>query len=106
MRFSWVTFALAAALPALAQAGVWKRTRADGTTEFTNVPPGGRGWKSVKEVPHTAPAAPVAEVAPVAATTMPAPALAPAPAPAPSRASTIWTRENDDGTVEFTNLSP
>jgi soluble lytic murein transglycosylase-like protein len=99
--------------------GVWSRTRADGTMEFTNAPRGG-GWQSVKGLPRrAAPRAPVA--APASGGALPAvpaaPSIGPGPvAPgraAPARAASarprggaVWARENADGTMEFTNVSP
>jgi Transglycosylase SLT domain len=87
-----------AAAPALG--AVWKRVRPDGTSEFTNIPPEGKEWKRVKGAagPERSSAPPVRESASRPAATG---------SSTGSRAgSTIWGRENEDGTLEFTNLSP
>jgi hypothetical protein len=82
--------------PALA--AVWKRVRADGTEEFTNIKPTGSDWKRVKGgAPEKGGAPPVRERA-----SRPGEASAPAARPR----STIWGRENEDGTLEFTNINP
>jgi hypothetical protein len=76
-------------------ASVWKRTRADGTVEYTNVAPQGGGWSSVKEAGRLQAASRAKRTA--------------APAPqrlASSSGSTVWAREHDDGTMEFTNITP
>jgi hypothetical protein len=87
-----IALALVLAGASSAGAGVWKRTRSDGTEEFTNVRPAAKEWRRVRE-----PAAGKGVVQPP-------------PGPAPARSSAgggiIWGRENDDGTVEFTNLHP
>jgi hypothetical protein len=86
--------ALLAALPlfaSLAEAKVWKRARPDGTVEFTSAPRTSKGWSAVSEFDGVAPAEPPAETISL-------------PRPRPS--NVVWTRERDDGTVEFTNLQP
>jgi len=83
-----------AALPlliSLAEAKVWKRTRADGTVEFTSAPRTSKGWTPVPEFEGVAPAEPPAETISL---------------PRPRPGNVVWTRERDDGTVEFTNLQP
>ena len=78
-------------LPQAGHAKVWKHTRGDGTVEFASDPRAGKGWDAVSDferVPVYAPAGPSITL---------------------SRArpsSVVWTRERDDGTVEFTNLQP
>jgi soluble lytic murein transglycosylase-like protein len=114
--------------PHAAFAAVWKRTRRDGTIEFTNLPPGDRGWQRLKGGGRGAPAGPQSQggtaapgiAAPAAVPAGGAPAAAPGagrapaaealldrrPAGAPGRETVIWSRENEDGTIEFTNLQP
>ncbi len=73
------------------QAKVWKHTRGDGTVEFASDPRTGKGWDTVSEFDRV----------------HPADGLGPSltlPRTRPS--SVVWTRERDDGTVEFTNLPP
>jgi len=74
------------------EAKVWKRTRSDGTVEFTSAPRMQKGWDPVAgfERPKAA-AAPREEVISL---------------PRRRGASVVWTRDRDDGTVEFTNLDP
>ncbi len=77
-------------------AAVWKHTRADGTVEFASNPRSGKGWSSVAESRRPAPAAPDSD-----------PSGSPASHSLRSRGgSVVWTRERDDGVVEFTNLQP
>ncbi len=73
-----------------ADAAVWKRIRKDGTEEFTNTRPSGDGWTPVKS----------------AGGARAGRSTAPSPTTGGSGGSVIWGRENADGTVEFTNLSP
>jgi len=83
--------------PALA--AVWKRVRADGAEEFTNIKPSGTDWKKVKGgAPEKGGAPPVREraIRPASATT----------ASVARPGSAIWGRENEDGTLEFTNINP
>lgn len=95
-----LVFSLGIPLPGLA--GVWKRHRSDGTLEFTNLPPAGRGWRSQGEVP-VKPATGAGD--PGGAET--AVAANPAPAPPTARGSgAFWYRERADGVMEFTNLHP
>jgi hypothetical protein len=87
---------LLASAPALA--AVWKRVRADGTEEFTNIRPTGSEWKRVKGgAPEKGGAPPVRES--VGRSTS-------SSAPTVARGSAIWGRENEDGTLEFTNINP
>jgi soluble lytic murein transglycosylase-like protein len=91
-----------AALPALSvSAAVWKRTRADGTEEFTNARPAGNGWTAVKSAGRGSAAPPAAGATPAS----PA-ASGGGGGTISASGSKIWSRENEDGTVEFTNLSP
>jgi len=97
---SWrLAFALVL-LPALATPGnadVWQRTRADGTVEFTNVPPKGGSWSAVKETRGMSAAAARSRQA------LPTMRL---PTRTSSSGGVVWSREQDDGTLEFTNVSP
>ena len=80
------------AVPArVADARVWKHTRADGTVEFTSTPRGAKGWDHVATFDHPAVAERPSDVVSL---------------PRERPASVVWTRERDDGTVEFTNLQP
>jgi len=82
------------ALPLLAsvvQAKVWKHTRADGTVEFTSAPRQGHGWDTISSAEDPRAANPAPEVISL---------------PRTRGANVVWTRERDDGTVEFTNLQP
>jgi hypothetical protein len=74
-----------------ADAAVWKRTRPDGTEEFTNVRPSGKSWRVVESAGRAA--------RPAAA----APRIA---SSSGGGGGAVWTRQNADGTVEFTNLQP
>jgi ATP-dependent Clp protease adapter protein ClpS len=92
MTSRFVLTMLAIALPtSTASAKVWKHTRADGTVEFTSAPRGDKGWDAVSKFDRTRAADPAREVISL-----------------PHRHGTnvVWTRERDDGTVEFTNLQP
>jgi hypothetical protein len=95
--------ALMAGFAAPGHADVWQRTRADGTVEFTNVPPRQGAWKSVKESRGINAAVRAARRASASASSLP-------PVPVPTRTSSsggiVWSREHDDGTMEFTNVSP
>ena len=78
-------------LASMVQARVWKHTRGDGTVEFTSAPRGGPGWDSISGVEGGGTSRPVSEVVSL---------------PRARPANVVWTRERDDGTVEFTNLQP
>ena len=78
-------------LASAVHARVWKHTRADGTVEFTSAPRGGKGWDAVSELKRPSSAEPEGEVLSL---------------PRTRGANVVWTRERDDGTVEFTNLQP
>jgi hypothetical protein len=86
-------------LPALAvllvapsgQAKVWRHTRADGTVEFASAPRTQKGWDEVSGFDRPAPPRPDREIISL---------------PRRRGTSVVWTRERDDGTVEFTNLQP
>ena len=100
---SWrLIFALAliAGFATAGHATVWQRKRADGTLEYTNVaPPSGGTWSALKEASHLR----------AAAARRPVAAVAPAPRPWASSApggGIVWARDHDDGTVEFTNVTP
>jgi hypothetical protein len=89
-----------------APASVWKRVRPDGTEEFTNIKPTGKEWKRLPGAGGSA-AGGVSPVRERAGSVPGAKPGAEAVAPPPVRAaSTIWSRENEDGTLEFTNMSP
>jgi hypothetical protein len=83
------------------QAAVWKRKRADGTEEFTNLKPSGGSWKRVKGGAGTrggsGPNSPITPNTPM---------IAPLEPVSRKGGGTVWGRENADGTVEFTNLNP
>jgi hypothetical protein len=83
-----------ALLASVVHAKVWKHARADGTVEFANAPRGGKGWNAVSEFGELD----RREVAD--------PALETVSLPGRRGANVVWTRERDDGTVEFTNLQP
>ena len=70
---------------------MWKHTRGDGTVEFTSAPRTGKGWDALSGMDRP----PVVEE--------PGPTIT---LPRVRPASVVWTRERDDGTVEFTNLQP
>lgn len=76
------------------EAAVWKRKRADGTEEFTNIRPDGAAWKRVKGTTGRGGRSRGTTIAPT---------LEPLPR---SGGGAVWGRENDDGTFEFTNLRP
>ncbi len=94
---STVAVVFVTSVAAVAHATVWQRVRPDGTVEFTNVPRGGKSWNAVKD----------SDLGP--------PPMRPAPQarPAVKRTTTssfapgvVWSREHDDGTMEFTNVTP
>jgi hypothetical protein len=82
---------LLALLPVAGEAKVWKRMRGDGTVEFTSAPKGEKGWAPLLEYNDAKPS-------PIPTETITLPRARPG--------SVVWTRERDDGTVEFTNLQP
>jgi Transglycosylase SLT domain len=95
-RLPFALVLVVASAPA-GHAGVWQRTRPDGTVEYTNVAPRGDSWTQVKAATRLR-----------AAGVNRARALT-APAPRPSSTSAgsiVWAREHDDGTMEFTNVAP
>jgi hypothetical protein len=78
----------------MAQAGharVWRHTRGDGTVEFTSDPRSGKGWDAVSGYDKATP-----NETPDSTITL----------PRARPANVVWTREHQDGTVEFTNLHP
>jgi len=82
------------ALPLFASAvhaKVWKHTRTDGTVEFASAPRHDTGWDTISPVEPTRVAGQASEVISL---------------PRTHGANVVWTRERDDGTVEFTNLQP
>jgi hypothetical protein len=89
-RFLLPTIVVLLAAPS-GYAKVWKHTRPDGTVEFTSAPRTEKGWDPVSgfERPRTPP---------IRQETISLPRR--------RGASVVWTRERDDGTVEFTNLEP
>jgi hypothetical protein len=93
-----IALALLAGLATPGNADVWQRTRADGTIEFTNVAPRKGAWTSVKETQGMSAAAARARRA-LIAPTLP-------PARTSSGGGIVWSREHEDGTLEFTNISP
>jgi hypothetical protein len=97
---SWRLLLALAVLASLATPGnadVWQRTRADGTVEFTNVAPRDGAWKAVKETRGMSAAAARARRA--------LPAIN-VPTRTSSSGGIVWSREHEDGTLEFTNVSP
>ena len=78
-------------LASAVHARVWKHTRSDGTVEFTSAPRSGRGWDAVSRFERSSSAKPEKEVISL---------------PRARGANVVWTRERDDGIVEFTNLQP
>jgi hypothetical protein len=79
-------------------ADVWQRTKPDGTVEFTNVNPrGGGSWTAVKETRGLDAAAARAR------RTLPKVTV---PARTSSSGGVVWAREHEDGTMEFTNVTP
>jgi hypothetical protein len=92
-----LALALVAGLATPGNADVWQRTRADGTVEFTNVAPRNGAWSAVKETRGMSAAAARARRA------LPPVSL---PARTSSSGGIVWAREHDDGTMEFTNVSP
>jgi hypothetical protein len=73
------------------QARVWRHTRGDGTVEFANAPRTGKGWDELSGFDTVAP-----NETPSSTVTL----------PRGRPANVVWTREHEDGTVEFTNLQP
>jgi hypothetical protein len=96
---SLIPAALVVGLSASGHASVWQRTRPDGTVEYTNVAPKGDGWSAVKEASRIRAASRAA-----ARTNLSAPVAT--PVRQASTGSTVWSREHEDGTIEFTNVSP
>jgi hypothetical protein len=89
-------------VPLLASAGhaaVWKHLRMDGTVEFASTPHSGKGWSAVAESRRPPPAAPGAE-------SQSSMSSASSSLSHTRGSSVVWTRERDDGIVEFTNLQP
>jgi hypothetical protein len=83
------------------EAAVWKRKRADGTEEFTNIRPDGGAWRRVKGTTGSG------QGPGAARSRTPAGQVGGALAPMPrTGGGAVWGRENDDGTFEFTNLRP
>lgn len=92
MRPRSIMLFIAATLPAgLAGARVWQHTRPDGTVEFTSAPRSERGWNAVSGLDRVRPPPANQETITL---------------PRARTANVVWTRERDDGTVEFTNLQP
>jgi hypothetical protein len=100
---SWrviLALALVAGFATAGHATVWQRKRPDGTVEYTNVaPPSGGTWRAVKEASKLRGAAARRPVAAVAPTPRPWSSSAP-------NGGIVWARDHDDGTVEFTNVTP
>jgi hypothetical protein len=78
-------------LASAVHAKVWKHTRPDGTVEFTSAPRGGKGWNAVSDLKQAPSVDHGKEVISL---------------PHAHSANVVWTRERDDGVVEFTNLQP
>lgn len=79
------------ATASVADARVWKHTRADGTVEYTSSPRTNRGWDRIAGFDRAARGSSPSEVISL---------------PRERPASVVWTREREDGIVEFTNLQP
>jgi hypothetical protein len=75
-------------------ARVWKRTRADGTVEFASSPNKGKGWDVISRYDSNT------------STTSTTPLTDSVSIPQQKPANVFWTREREDGVVEFTNLQP
>jgi hypothetical protein len=91
-------------LPLLAfpgHAAVWKHLRADGTVEFASSPHSGRGWSAVAESKRSTAVVPNPE----SQSTLPSSSSS-SSSLRTRGSSVVWTRERDDGIVEFTNLQP
>jgi hypothetical protein len=82
---------VATLLTSAAFAKVWKHARADGTMEYASAPSAAKGWDAVARFDRIGAADPTPEVISL---------------PRTRGANVVWTRERDDGTVEFTNLQP
>jgi hypothetical protein len=91
------TLLLVAGVAAPAGAAVWKRTKPDGTEEYTNVRPGGRSWRQVQAG---------GGARPQSSLVISTPPVGPRATGSARGGNAVWTRENADGTVEFTNLQP
>jgi hypothetical protein len=78
-------------LTSAAFAKVRKRARTDGTVEFISAPRGDSGRNAVSNFDQIGAGDPTPEVMSL---------------PRSRAANVVWTRERDDGTVEFTNLRP
>jgi hypothetical protein len=86
------------ALPTLAGAQIWNRTTSDGTVEFTNRKPGGGGWNVAQKKG--------ARAAVAGAGAASGAGSAAAGIGVSAGGGAFWSRERDDGIVEFTNLPP
>jgi hypothetical protein len=95
-----LALALVAGLATAGHAAVWQRTRADGTIEYTNVAPRGGSWSAVKEAARLRARRAVASVAPASR------GFSIAPPSTSPQGGIVWSREHEDGTVEFTNVAP
>ncbi len=92
MRTRFVlTMLVIALLASVVHARVWKHTRKDGSVEFTSEPRGSKGWNAVSVAERRRSVEPPSDVISL---------------PHRRGANVVWTRERDDGTVEFTNLQP
>ena len=88
-RLFLVLVALLLASPG--QARVWKHTRGDGTVEFASAPRTGKGWDALSGLDRLPP------------DEAPGPSIS---LPRTRGGNVVWTREREDGIVEFTNLQP
>ncbi len=73
------------------EAKVFRRTRGDGTVEFSSAPSIAKGWDAMSGFDTVAP-----NETPESTITL----------PRARPANIVWTREHEDGVVEFTNLQP
>jgi hypothetical protein len=92
-----LALALVVAFAAPSHATVWRRTRADGTVEYTNVAPRGDAWRSVKDQIRPQPQSAREDLASIP------PLLR---SPSATGGGAVWARSNRDGSMEFTNVTP
>jgi hypothetical protein len=86
-----LTLLFVSLLASAGQARVWKHLRKDGTVEFTSASHMGKGWDAVSGFDRSSSERPAPDSISL---------------PRPRSGNVVWTRERDDGTVEFTNLQP
>jgi hypothetical protein len=84
------------ALSSAVQGAVWKHARRDGVTEFTNAPRTDKGWSATALSGRQK-----SEAGEPGETT-----FSGRPTRMGRGGSIVWTREREDGIIEFTNLQP